>query len=67
MKRITHHPAGVIVDGKLYLRDDFYSSPHVTLREWLAFGVLILGLVAWIAAVAWGLVWLVSEVLHRWH
>jgi hypothetical protein len=55
-----------MVDGRLFLRDDYYAAEHASLREWAALGVLVVGLVMWIVIMVGGLVWVVSEVLHRW-
>lgn len=60
---ITHHPNGVIVNGKLYHRDEFYAADHISLREWLALGVVILGILLWVVTLAVGVVWLVRRWL----
>jgi hypothetical protein len=44
MPTVQRHPDGVIVNGRLYARDDFHNASQVTPREWLAFGVLSIGL-----------------------
>lgn len=66
VRTVVRHPNGVMVDGRLFLRDDYYAAEHASLREWAALGVLVVGLVMWIVIMVGGLVWVVSEVLHRW-
>jgi hypothetical protein len=63
VKTVVRHPNGVSVNGKLFLRDDYYASNRVSLREWLALGVLVLGLLMWAAVVVVGLIWLVRRWL----
>jgi 4-hydroxybenzoate polyprenyltransferase len=65
MKRVVPHPRGVLVDGRLYRRDEFYAADHVSLREVLALGALLLGLLLWVALLIGGTAWLISQVVHR--
>lgn len=67
MKPILHHPDGVIVDGKVYRRDELFVADRITVREWLALGVLIGGIVLWILGTIGGALWLIGEVIRRWH
>lgn len=57
------HPIRVI-HGKAY--SDFPVADHTSLREWLALGVLIIGLLVWASLVLGGLGWVVIQVVHRW-
>lgn len=59
-----HHPIRVI-NGKTY--SDFpMVAEHVSLREWLALGFLVVGLLVWAGMLLGGAAWLVYEVLRRW-
>lgn len=60
---VVRHPNGVIVDGRTYYRDEFYAADHISLREWLALGVVILGILLWVVTLAVGVVWLVRRWL----
>lgn len=66
MKAITHHPNGVIVNGKLFLRDEYYAASRVSLREWLALMVLIFGLAAWAGLTVAGVAWVIWQLVQRW-
>jgi len=63
---ITRHPQGVIVNGRLFKRDAYYAASYVSVREWTALGVVLIGLALWVSAMVGGLAWLVLELLHRW-
>jgi hypothetical protein len=65
MKRVVPHPRGVLVDGRLYRRDEFYAADHVSLRELLALGVLLLGAALWVGLLIGGSAWLIYQVVHR--
>jgi uncharacterized membrane protein (GlpM family) len=65
MPRISHHPLGVTVNGRLFLRDEYYATDRVRLREWVALGVLIFGLAAWAVLTIGGIAWVIWMVLHR--
>jgi hypothetical protein len=64
MRTVVRHPNGVSVDGKLFLRDDYYATDRTTLREWLALGVLIVGFLVWAGLVVGGAAWLVWMVVR---
>jgi hypothetical protein len=58
----TRHPLGVIVDGVLYERDEFYRADHISPREWLALGLVLIGIGVWAFLMLSVVLWLV----HRW-
>jgi hypothetical protein len=59
----VRHPIRVI-NGHRY--SDYPVTEYVSPREWLALGVLLLGLAMWAAAMAAGVVWIVYQVVQRW-
>jgi hypothetical protein len=65
MKGVVPHPRGVVVDGRLYRRDEFYAADHVSLREVLALGALLLGVLLWVGLLIGGSAWVIFQVVHR--
>ena len=65
MTVVRHHPDGVIVDGRTYYRDEFYAADHISVREWLALGVVILGLLVWAGLLVGGVAWVIWMVIGR--
>lgn len=60
MPRVVVDPLGVMVDGKLYRRDQWVAAERQTPKDWALFGMIMLGLalsaalaLAGIALLAW--------------
>jgi len=67
MPRVVHHPHGVVVDGKLYRRDQF-ATAEPRLKDWLLWLMIMIGLVvSGVLAVASlvALVWTIVEGVRR--
>ena len=65
MRTLVRHPLGVIVNGRLFQRDEYFAADHVSVREWIACALLILGLLAWALLGIAGVVWIIWMLLGR--
>jgi hypothetical protein len=61
---LTRHPSGVIVNNHLYRRDFYYASDRISVREWLALGLLVLGVALWALLLVGGTIWVISTVVR---
>jgi hypothetical protein len=53
-----------VINGHRY--SDYPVTEYVSPREWLALGVLLLGLAMWGGILLGGLAWVVWQLVHRW-
>lgn len=60
---IVRHPRGLRVNGKLYLRDEYFAAERISLCEWVALITLLFGLALYVLLIVGGLIWLV----RLWH